>query len=316
MKELITIDDSQFEEIASYLLNRYDNSKLITIGNRGRCRFCGADSPKFFKKKAHVIPHSLGNSRLVSDDECDECNQRFGKYDEQLFRFFAPHLPVAGFISDKKTPKIQDRKVSVHRQKGNSQHNDHLYIEHKEGCFEFSLSNSNCTLEIDLPRSRYRPVYVYLALCKQALNLLPINDLVYFKNLLRALQDGDFVHDENFPETRCIVSRGHCIGSNFLTNEKREPKWLASILMKKKKDCLSYDLPKYVYMFAFNEVLLQIQLPSDDWFNRDFISYEKDKFDLTVKYETFKIYSIHEDTMVFSGTEERESPFNKLTIKS
>jgi hypothetical protein len=322
MKELIIGDDCPFEEVSSCFLLRQDGNKLIRIGNRGRCRFCGADSPKLFKKKAHVIPHSLGNSRLVSDDECDKCNQIFGKYDEQLFRFFAPHLPVAGFISDKKTPKIEDRKVSIQRKKGFFQNNDLIHIEHKEGLFpNFKLSRSNSndsnfTFETDLPASRYRPVFVYLALCKQALNLLAINDLFYFKNLLKALQCGSFTYDEKFPETRCIVSRGHCILSNFLTKEREEPNWLASILLKKKKDCLFHRLPKYIYMFAFNGVLLQIPLPSDDWFCREFISYEEAELNLSINFKNYSLYLIAKDTIVFSGTEEMDSPFNKLTINS
>jgi hypothetical protein len=323
MKELIIGDDCPFEKVYScFLSRRDDNSKPIIIGIRGKCRFCGADSPKLFKKKAHVIPHSLGNSRLVSDDECDKCNQLFGKYDEQLFRFFAPYLSVAGLISDKKPPKIQDRKVSIQRKKGFFQNNDLIHIEHKEGRFpKFRLSRSNSnsldfTLETALPESKYIPIFVYLSLCKQALNLLPINELIYFKNLLKALQCGNFHYNDDFPEIRAVISRRKCIGSNFLTNEKRCPDWLASILLKKKNDGFNHRLPKYIYMFALDDLLLQVPLPSDDWFIKDFISYRKVEIDFNMKVKNFEFYSTYENTIIFSGTEERDSPFNKLTINS
>jgi hypothetical protein len=40
------------------------------------CRFCGlgADKTKF-NKDAHAIPELLGNKHLLSDSECDACNE-------------------------------------------------------------------------------------------------------------------------------------------------------------------------------------------------------------------------------------------------
>ncbi|WDF77125.1 HNH endonuclease [Mucilaginibacter sp. KACC 22773] len=49
------------------------------------CRFCGVsnDATKF-KNIPHIIPQLLGNTHLVSDFECDDCNSHFGRYENDL----------------------------------------------------------------------------------------------------------------------------------------------------------------------------------------------------------------------------------------
>lgn len=46
------------------------------------CRYCGLNATQAtFKKEAHIIPHLMGNRYLVSDFECDKCNELFSKYE-------------------------------------------------------------------------------------------------------------------------------------------------------------------------------------------------------------------------------------------
>src|SRR5688572_3441102 len=45
------------------------------------CRFCNKSMPEVtFKKDAHTISQLTGNRHLVSDFECDTCNDLFSKY--------------------------------------------------------------------------------------------------------------------------------------------------------------------------------------------------------------------------------------------
>lgn len=51
-----------------------------------KCRFCGKSHPEVkFKKKAHAISESLGNTKLFNNEECDNCNHNFGITIEQDF---------------------------------------------------------------------------------------------------------------------------------------------------------------------------------------------------------------------------------------
>ena len=44
------------------------------------CRFCGKRYPDVkFKKKAHAISEFIGNKEFVLRNECDACNEKFGK---------------------------------------------------------------------------------------------------------------------------------------------------------------------------------------------------------------------------------------------
>ena len=60
-----------------------------------RCRFCGKSKPSAkFKTRSHVIPKALGNHELFTADECDACNNWFGRELEQhlINRFRVPAL--------------------------------------------------------------------------------------------------------------------------------------------------------------------------------------------------------------------------------
>src|SRR5690606_25855021 len=104
--DLYTAPDEPMELIECHLfLKDQDNSQQIRIGTRGTCRFCGESDRTLFRNTAHTVPRALGNSRLVSLDECDNCNTTFGRYEDHLVRFFGPYLSLVGLVSDKKAPK-------------------------------------------------------------------------------------------------------------------------------------------------------------------------------------------------------------------
>lgn len=50
------------------------------------CRFCNNDSSKVkFQHIAHAVPQFIGNGNIILEDECDECNDFFGKKLESNF---------------------------------------------------------------------------------------------------------------------------------------------------------------------------------------------------------------------------------------
>ena len=49
------------------------------------CRFYGKKYPFVtFRNDAHIFPEFLANKYLVSDFECDDCNAKFGGYEDHL----------------------------------------------------------------------------------------------------------------------------------------------------------------------------------------------------------------------------------------
>ena len=61
-----------------------DNSTIIEPSEK-ICRFCGKKEPEVtFNKIAHAIPEMLGNKQYISLSECDTCNKKFSKYEDNL----------------------------------------------------------------------------------------------------------------------------------------------------------------------------------------------------------------------------------------
>jgi hypothetical protein len=62
------------------------------------CRFCNKRMPDVsFKKKAHAITEALGNKNIIINDECDSCNESFGKgIEEALISFLGPFRSIFG----------------------------------------------------------------------------------------------------------------------------------------------------------------------------------------------------------------------------
>ncbi len=96
----------------------YDGHKRVYIGpsqkeNR-RCRYCHrtqGDGAKF-KKIGHTISEGLGNKAIITNDECDECNEYFGQNIEPHFiRFIDPLRILFG---------VQGKEHKITKIKGNN----------------------------------------------------------------------------------------------------------------------------------------------------------------------------------------------------
>ncbi len=83
------VDDQGITDLFGPLLDLYDvtnpRTDRHTVVGAGqgmkRCRFCSRTPVEgaTFKKAAHIIPTALGNDHLKSAEECDDCNEYFGR---------------------------------------------------------------------------------------------------------------------------------------------------------------------------------------------------------------------------------------------
>src|SRR5262245_65876053 len=78
-----------------FFQNGYDIVVNREIAARGKneilgqkpqvCRFCSRTKPEVtFRKEAHAVPELAGNGTLISFYECDECNNRFSAFEDDL----------------------------------------------------------------------------------------------------------------------------------------------------------------------------------------------------------------------------------------
>ena len=81
-------------EVCGILIDNYrmvfyeQKRKQLRIGEtdkaKRKCRFCRESMPTVkFDKDAHTISEGLGNKSIITNDECDTCNETLGKDIEQ-----------------------------------------------------------------------------------------------------------------------------------------------------------------------------------------------------------------------------------------
>lgn len=68
-----------------------NQAQKIFLGDKNNqvCRFCGRKKGEVtFKKEAHALSNLIGNNRLFSYYECDDCNEnRFSKYESEFSNY-------------------------------------------------------------------------------------------------------------------------------------------------------------------------------------------------------------------------------------
>ncbi len=316
--DLYTTPDEPMELVRCYLfLKGQDNSRQIQIGTRGACRFCGTTDRAQFRTTAHAVPRSLGNSRLISLDECDQCNKLFGLYDDQLVRFFGSYLSMVGLVSGKKPPKTKDRTSSIARDGDSISVSTSIANGELSSAVHVVMTESGPALRLPLPESYYIPAYAYMALCKQALSLMPLDALETFRRLTGALLDRRFDHSEEFPENRCVVS--------LLRSTTVHPVALTALLYRRndKGRDLNLTWPRWVYALQVNDVMLMVPLMSDDWWSRQRQSYGKFDFSVALKPPPMSgrddesgVFFAPKETMLFFSMESTRSPFSDVTVRA
>lgn len=66
------------------------------------CKYCGKDKENTsFRNDSHIIPRSLGNSKYIDAEECDNCNQKFSlEIENDSTNFFNLLLKKDSYISN------------------------------------------------------------------------------------------------------------------------------------------------------------------------------------------------------------------------
>ena len=147
------------------------------------CRFCHKKYPFVsFTKDAHIFSELLGNKYLVSDFECDECNSKFGKYENDLANFLGIIRTIQS-VKAKKIPKFKsaDKKLEAES-----------IIDPEEGTIvkvrrfdalnkTFHFNKEKQQTEITYEKGPYTPLNVYKAILKMALSIIDESYLEDYK---------------------------------------------------------------------------------------------------------------------------------------
>jgi hypothetical protein len=226
----------------------------VTLGAKGRCRFCGELDPRAFRNVAHTLPEAFGNKWVTTLDECDACNARFGAFDDALVKSMGAILTVGG--TQGKGNKVRqtgrtDGPASIRHRIIDGQRlismraNGTPFAEH----FAVNFTTGELVFRIPGGTERFVPAKAYKALVKMAVALLPEEELANFTKIIAWLGSAD---DDLLP---------HMIAGISFAIIGNSPPLLAAALLRRTLE--NRDTPYMLFVTTMGSVCLQIVLKAD-----------------------------------------------------
>lgn len=229
------------------------NKDMIYIGTPQNriCRFCGkAKGTVTFKQKAHAIPEFLGNHRIISYEECDECNEFFAKtVEDNLAKILTLYNTVSAVRGKNGVPTYKPRSEEFRIG----------YVEGKgldvRATKDFYQIDEECkTLRIESESKPYIPSEAWRCFVKMALSLMPYEKLKHFETLRKWLRYGDIASP---PFGKDIFRVFFTFASTPVSYYEMQ-----HVFLERMDD--SKDIFYMMYAVAFKHFTFQIILPSDD----------------------------------------------------
>jgi hypothetical protein len=140
------------------------------------CRFCLRSAAEAtFRKDAHVIPVGLGNRHLLHREECDDCNEVGGTFEDALCSLLALGRIFSRIRGRKGPMKHRFGKSRSFLQSDPDANKIIVVREADENTIAWRWTNSSVIYTIQCPS--YRPVFAVKALARMALFLAREEDM-------------------------------------------------------------------------------------------------------------------------------------------
>jgi hypothetical protein len=248
-----------------YFIWLNDNRKKLLPKKQRTCRFCGKSYPTVkFSNKAHKIPELIGNKYHFSDFECDNCNRKFGIFENDFAKYLGMYRTFAELEGKKGVPKYKsrDRSMEIEQAFENTfdlNINDILNPKNK------ILYNSEKQISGFLSEGEpYIPLNVFKCLLKSAISFVDEEDLTYLTSSIKFLFDAEFTSD---------ASNNFIFGLHqyFVPGNFKIPPFL--IQYNKGANYIDFPAPSIFFVFYIKNLIIQLFIPFHD---KDFFIYKKD----------------------------------------
>jgi len=219
------------------------------------CRFCNKSYPKVtFKKKAHVIPQLIGNKEFKSDEECDNCNLKFGRYENDLANFLGIIRTLSMSKGQEGIPtfKNPDKKLTI-RDSGRRKNLIEIISEGND-IDHLKIDEKNKKITIEAIKASYKPINVYKSLLKVALALIPVEELDNYKKSMKVLMTNKF--DDKLKGNPFMRLLGYFVPGIPVTKP-------IAFLWKKRSESLNDDIPFRVLSIYFQTYIYQVFITHD-----------------------------------------------------
>lgn len=217
--------------------------------NKKKCRFCGKEEGEVpFSMIAHSVPEFMGNKKLISFYECDECNKYFANTCEQnLGNYLTVYRSLLGSRGKKGIVKYKkhNKKIFTDKEEGAR------VIICKQGSENMDINEEKKEIYVSNESEPYIPSEVYKCFIKMFLSLIIEEDLVGLERYLLYISR---LNDNNL-----ILQSGAIICDAFV------PVKLGNrIDIFKRRDKYDYripylsEIPKYIMVCYFEYFIFQI----------------------------------------------------------
>lgn len=221
--------------------------KLIPKKTR-TCRFCGKSFPEVpFNKKAHVLPQFLGNKFLIHDIECDQCNIKFGVYENSFANYIGLLRTADGIKGQSGIPKFKNDGLVAHSQK-NDLGDDSIFLrETLKGNSEIDYENK--TVLIKTLKHPFIPLHVMKSLFKISYSVLKedeLNEYGYIEKIINSTELDSRLSDY------CKV--------NIFTFSEIPKNPYAITIFKKRMEYINEPLPTKMVLIYFGRFVYEFVL--------------------------------------------------------
>ncbi|MDR3704665.1 MAG: HNH endonuclease [Paludibacteraceae bacterium] len=276
----ISMKNAKYENVLDeYSLVEFKDNEKYFIGKDQNCRFCNKDKTKTtFKNKSHAISEAFGNKNIICRNECDNCNNEFGKNIEQdlinYLRFFRDYYGIAGKKSDNKYIGKNFELIKS---------GDKLKLSYKYN-IEKEKNNTSGFIKL-LPYEKIIPQKIYKTLCKYFLSTIDDSFIPCFKETINWINGCK--SSQELPKIAVSMSKSH------FTKRAR-----IKLYLRKNRN---YNLPFAVGEFNFTVIKYIFIVPFS---NQDSCLFIKDE-DFNRFWLFFQNYSYHLncDFVEFNDTE-------------
>lgn len=239
--------NEQYDDLFKKLLDHYSleafGGEKQSIGEKVKservCRFCGKNSNETkFKNSAHAISEALGNKKVLLNEECDSCNDKFSiEIEPDLIHFLTMFRSFYDIKGKGGSKKIKGRNFRLEN----------------EEMFTIKVEDDNLLKDSsDFPKSVTLDFYqkinkqdIYRCLCKYFLSVLDNQELKHFEETIKWVNKEKSI--SSLPKIGQIISHHHF---------SKEPKIFTYL---RKDDNL--HLPYAVGEFHFTTIILIFIVP-------------------------------------------------------
>jgi hypothetical protein len=233
-----------------------DEKQKLTLKTERLCRYCHKSMPEVtFRKDAHLYPEFTGNRYLLSDSECDVCNELFGKYENHLANFLGPVFALQGILGKKRTGRgrdvsftTPDGRLKVEPIKMDDGTKGIIISKADENDPSIQIARAEGTTYIQYTKHDYVPLKVYKLLIKMMFASLPEKELVHYATIPEYLLTDKL--DKHFEGCQHVI-----IHRKPFTLGHRAP--IAQLFKKRDPN---RRLPTHIFVIMFANLVVQLYL--------------------------------------------------------